>query len=62
MLPVCVFHTDSIHGFQEIYQINPLFIHVINYKAKPNCFASNLCDAVLLFSIRVYKNNVSMYV
>lgn len=63
MLQVCVFHTDSVHGFQEIYQINPLFIHLINYKAKAKLFYFKLCDAVLLFSISVYKKkNVSMYV
>lgn len=63
MLPVCVFHTDSIHGFQEIYQINPLFIHVINYKAKSNCFASNCVTLFYcLVSVYIYKKmSVCMY-
>lgn len=61
MLQVCVFHTVSIHGFQEIYQINPLFIHLINYKAKPNCFTSN-CVTLFYCLVSVYIKKKCQYV
>lgn len=62
MLQVCVFPTDSIHCFQDMYEINPLFIHLKNFKAKPDCFTSNCVTLFYcLVSVYIKKMSVCMY-
>lgn len=53
---VCLSHPTLFTASKIFMRLILLFIHLINYKAKPNCFASNCVTLFYcLVSVYIYK-------